>query len=823
MNNRLFKHLLLTACIGLFLVISSSFSFSKMSGEKLRHKDKDESVDVEANVTYLSETTNIYTNSVFAPETVEFAFTDVMGVPRGSHTATLLTNGLVLIAGGYENTISRGTYISTAELYDPNTNQFTSTGNLNQGRADHAATLLSDDTVLITGGIGGPTLFSAEIYNPSTGTFTPTGDMNQRRSAHTATLLKSGKVLIAGGNSNTAELYDPSSGVFTPTGSMNESRLGHKASLLDDGRVLIVGGSHSKTAEIYDPTTGIFSITGDLSDDRAYPTASLLSNGNVLISGGVQTGDFNENYHSSTELFNPSEEIFVYTGSMNDPRVYHTASRLLSGSVLISGGLSSGFSGSDLNTTELYDPTSGKLHSGRNMKQSRYLHTQTQLPNGKILIAGGRGLTSAGEYDYLSSAEIGIPIPQNTFTGTLRTPSGWISTTSTVAFEGFTSGADLTAGALSNDGLTWGDWISMNEGISVTTNWNFGEDGTGRNVYLSFLDANGQYTTVVTGTVKVDQTPPATMINSLPDISPSGTISLTISGNDATSGINRYDLQVRSGLNGEWVDLITNATITSTTFTGNIGETYYFRSRATDVAGNVEPWPSPYDTFTLIGVGNEYGLTINGGDLFTNNTDVVLTISAKPGTREMQVSNDGGFANAEWEPYKPIKSWKITEYGSYVIPRTVYLRFKDLIGMVSSTHQDDIILDVTPPTGFVTVTPIIIYRTPSVDGQKMPEDTSASYRLTAPNQHKLYLPSIYSTFCHNDTGPANVVLHLQAEDDVSGVGSMMISNGPGFDCSQWEPYDATKLWSMPDGVTTVYVKYLDKAGNISDLIRGTKP
>ena len=75
------------------------------------------------------------------------------------------------------------------------------------------------------------------------------------------------------------------------------------------------------------------------------------------------------------------------------------------------------------------------------------------------------------------------------------------------------------------------------------------------------------------------------------DISPNPVISLTLSGGDATSGIAGFDLQVRHGTYGTWTDLLTNATITQTTYTGVVGETYYFRSRATDNAGNLEPWP----------------------------------------------------------------------------------------------------------------------------------------------------------------------------------------------------------------------------------------
>ena len=134
----------------------------------------------------------------------------------------------------------------------------TSTGNMTAARSSHTATLLSNGKVLIAGGSAilpeRPIWASAELYDPSLGTFSPAGNMTVSRSGHTATLLPDGKVLIAGGRvafgagawgetaQSTAELYDPSSGKFTPTGSMRTPRESHTATLLNNGKVLIAGG-----------------------------------------------------------------------------------------------------------------------------------------------------------------------------------------------------------------------------------------------------------------------------------------------------------------------------------------------------------------------------------------------------------------------------------------------------------------------------------------------------------------------------------------------------------------------------------------------------
>src|SRR5262245_60296179 len=176
------------------------------------------------------------------------------------------------------------------------TSQWSFTGNLNQARRGHTATLLPNGKVLIAGGFVDVDLLSdtstSEVYDPATGTWSNTGKLNTGHVWHTATLLQNGKVLVAGGTDarTSAELYDPATGIGSRTGDPNRAHYGHTASLLQNGKVLIAGGFPLSTSlsgeELYDPATGTWSNTGSLNTSRSGLTATLLQNGKVLIAGG---------------------------------------------------------------------------------------------------------------------------------------------------------------------------------------------------------------------------------------------------------------------------------------------------------------------------------------------------------------------------------------------------------------------------------------------------------------------------------------------------------------------------------------------------------
>jgi N-acetylneuraminic acid mutarotase len=216
----------------------------------------------------------------------------------------------VLVVGGADDA---NTALPSAELYDPATGIWTATGSLHTARYLHTATLLSNGQVLVAGGYHD--LTSAELYDPVTGTWAVTGGLNTGRQTHTATLLPNGQVLVAGGNGtsgslDSTELYDPANATWTAARSLNIARSQHAATLLPSGQVLVAGGEDNSnypfSTELYDPATGSWMIGESLDATRENHTATLLLTGQVLLAGGYQSG-----FLTSAELYDSA------TGSTN--------------------------------------------------------------------------------------------------------------------------------------------------------------------------------------------------------------------------------------------------------------------------------------------------------------------------------------------------------------------------------------------------------------------------------------------------------------------------------------------------------------------------
>ena len=360
-----------------------------------------------------------------------FTSTGTMNDYRAWHTATLLLNGKVLIAGGgFQSARS-------ADLYDPVTGTFTPTGNMTAERRGHSATLLPDGRVLIVGGqyANQP---SEEVYDPSTGTFSATAAIPPAFGSQ-SNLLNNGKVLLSGGGIscpngndgcviiNKPEIYDPATGTATVTGDYADKTgdpyfgdgglIAAPSVLLPAGKVLIAAET---TAEIYDPAAGTFRFTSQMTrgvhdyGQSLYSiggTATLLTNGTVLLAGGEL---FEYAWLADAELYDPSTEKFTAIHAMNGIRSGHTATLLRDGTVLIAGGDHTCKFAPDVlhcdalaTGTEIYDPATQTFSAGANLTSYRVSHTATLLMDGRVLITGGN--TDMRDFWPTNSAELYTP------------------------------------------------------------------------------------------------------------------------------------------------------------------------------------------------------------------------------------------------------------------------------------------------------------------------------------------------------------------------------------------------------------------------------
>lgn len=349
-----------------------------------------------------------------------------LNLPRFSHTATVLQDGRVLVVGGCATpTQGRDAFCpahsSTAEIYDPRTLKWSIAGSMTTLRSNHTATLLSSGKILVAGGCITPTdaftctaTASAEIFDPATRTWAPAGVMKTARRLHSATLLENGKVLVTGGlNENeslsSAELFDPAAnfgvGDWTAvTASLASPRNSHTADLLPGGRVLLAGGLNGTTAlataEIYDPADGAFSPTGSLASPRAAHTSTRLPDGRILLAGGLSGTADDATSLASAELYDPTKGRFTTTEPMTEKRSSHAAAPLPGGMVLVAGGRSSPFvQGPPKFSAEVYDPVAGVWSLVDEMQAARSAHPATNynptghtlnlLSGGKVLVVGG--------------------------------------------------------------------------------------------------------------------------------------------------------------------------------------------------------------------------------------------------------------------------------------------------------------------------------------------------------------------------------------------------------------------------------------------------
>jgi hypothetical protein len=318
-----------------------------------------------------------------------FVSTGSMNEARAFHTATLLQNGQVLVSGGLCRACSSSP-LAEAELYNPSTGTWTVTGSMSTPRFNHTATLLANGEVLVVGGANvsadgnAVALASAEIYNPATGTWSTTGNMSVAREGPGAALLQNGEVLVAGGITITqcgsgctdddgttiAELFNSSTGEFTATASLNHPRGDAPLTLLQNGDALIAGGDAPDDCTSETFSSGHWSLTSLAFCGVSGDSAALLSNGDVVIAISGDPGQF---YNPSTNVWKATEPD---SSSAEGPVV-----SLANGQALVISGSSA----------QLYNPSTNDWTETGSLNQQGLIGgtTLTRLSNGQVLAAGG--------------------------------------------------------------------------------------------------------------------------------------------------------------------------------------------------------------------------------------------------------------------------------------------------------------------------------------------------------------------------------------------------------------------------------------------------
>ena len=402
-----------------------------------------------------------------------------MNVARSFSAFATLPNGSLLVAGAFAGAVANSS-LSSAELYNPNTNKWTMIAPMHVGRAGALAVTLNNGKVLVTGGLGNRgVLTSCELYDPVTNTWTMTGNMSQPRFDHQIVLLNDGRVFVVGGDfggteNNVTETYNPSSGVWTTDAPQSLARADMIAVKLPNGNVLVAGGHTSKVetllSEVYNPVANNWTQTGPLNTPHGDAGGVMLKNNNVLIAGGYTTyndADQTIQYLYTSEIFNTTSGSWKMTGDMNLPRgeIGLNIVLLNNGQVLVPGGNYQPEKGQS--SSELYNPASGTWSLAGNMS----------VPHGEgamsVLLGTGKALAFGGllphTCTYCGSGVTGQDLA--TTAADLYTPT---STTGTSSTGSGASGVQviMPAGVGGNQSLNFQPaHIRVVIGLNNTVSW----------------------------------------------------------------------------------------------------------------------------------------------------------------------------------------------------------------------------------------------------------------------------------------------------------------------------------------------------------------
>jgi len=311
---------------------------------------------------------------LYDPCTQTFDFVGDLVRGRVLHTATELNDGRILIVGGADDVTGEPT--AACEIVDPSNGYSTTltANSLSEPRAIHTATLLPDGRVLVAGGTN---LFNnspqdlvenatatTELFNPVTNMFSPGPPMPQPRVGHAATILPNDDVLISGGFSwilvfgfkvptitDQAQRYVPDAGIGTLGAqiTMTSDRFGHTAAVKDNGNVLLFGGAKDQfadpfnplflnTVEEFNPVTNTFTAHGNLTVARGIAAIAKLPGDIFVAAGGANGGLAIPIPNDTLDIYNGTFGTIQFTIQMSHVRALLTVNRLDNGAILLAGG-----------------------------------------------------------------------------------------------------------------------------------------------------------------------------------------------------------------------------------------------------------------------------------------------------------------------------------------------------------------------------------------------------------------------------------------------------------------------------------------------------